>query len=174
MPRIQVVYKPLDWFKPYKNNPRKNDAVVGRMVASIEAYGFAVPVLAQSSGLIVDGVLRLKAGVKMNLDEIPVILCDNWTEAEVRGFRLLVNRSVSWAEWDNELLAKELFDLKAMDCDLGHTGFDLAEIDRLLEPAEGLTEPDEVPPVPAEPVTRPGDLWLLGDDEICPHCGGEN
>ena len=173
-PRIEVVYKPLSWFKPYARNPRKNDAVVDRMVDSIKTYGFAVPVLAQSSGLVIDGDLRLKAAVKMKFEPIPVIFCDNWTEAEVRGFRLLVNRSVSWAEWDNELLAKELFDLKSMDFDLGQTGFNLAEIDRLLEPAQGPTEPDEVPPVPETPTTQPGDLWLLGTPEICPHCGGEN
>lgn len=104
-PRIQVVYKPLSWFRPYKNNPRKNDAVVDRMVDSIKTYGFAVPVLARSTGEICDGDLRYKAAPKAGLTEIPVILCDDWTETQFRAFRLLVNRSANWAEWDEELLA---------------------------------------------------------------------
>jgi ParB-like chromosome segregation protein Spo0J len=172
--KIEVVYKPLSWFRPYARNPRKNDAVVDRMVESIKTYGFPCPLLARSTGEICDGDLRFKAAPKAGLTEIPVILCDDWTDAAFRAFRLLVNRSVNWAEWDADLLAKELFDLKSMDFELGHTGFDLAEIDRLLEPAAGLTKPDEVPPVPETPTTQPGDLWVLGPPEICPHCGGEN
>jgi hypothetical protein len=78
----------------YAKNPRKNDAAVDRMVASIQEYGFKIPVLARSSGEVVDGHLRLKAAKKLGITEIPVILCDEWTEAQVKAFRLMVNRSV--------------------------------------------------------------------------------
>ena len=120
---------------------------------------------------MIDGDLRLKAGTKMKLDEIPVILCDNWTEAEVRAFRILVNRSVAWADWDDELLAKELFDLKALNFDLSQTGFDIAEIDRLLiDPADD-EKANQVPPVPANPASRLGDLWLCGPHRaLCADC----
>src|SRR6476660_4398229 len=116
----------------YSRNPRKNDAAVDRMVASIREYGFKIPVLARSSGEVVDGHLRLKAAKKLGIPEVPVILCDEWTEAQVKAFRLMVNRSVSWAAWDEELLAQELADLKGLDFDLSLTGFDDREIDDFL------------------------------------------
>src|SRR5689334_1480631 len=84
----------------YSKNPRKNDAAVDRMVASIREYGFKIPVLARSSGEVVDGHLRLKAARKLGITEVPIILCDEWTEAQVKAFRLMVNRSVTWADWD--------------------------------------------------------------------------
>src|SRR5579863_8196998 len=157
-PRTGIQTWNIERFVAYVRNPRKNDAAVDRMCSSIREFGFKIPVLARSDGTVVDGHLRIKAARKLDLAELPVILCDEWTEAQVKAFRLMVNRSVAWANWDDELLAKELFELKAMDFDLANTGFDLGEIDRLLEPAAGLTKPDEVPPVPAEPVTRPRGL----------------
>src|SRR5579864_7664764 len=96
----------------YARNPRKNDAVVDRMCASIKEYGFKIPVLARSDGTVVDGHLRLKAAKKLGIAEIPVILCDEWTKAQVKAFRLLVNRSVTWADWDEELLALELQEIQ--------------------------------------------------------------
>ena len=102
---MQVETWPLGRFVPYARNPRKNDHVVDKMVASIKEFGFKVPVLARSSGEVVDGHLRLKAAEKLGIAEVPVILCDDWTDAQVKAFRLLVNRSVTWADWDMELLS---------------------------------------------------------------------
>lgn len=107
---MQIEIWPIDRFVLYARNPRKNDAAVDRMCASIKEFGFKIPVLARSSGEVVDGHLRLKAARKLGLTEIPVLLCDEWSDAQVKAFRLMVNRSVSWAEWDTELLAQELFD----------------------------------------------------------------
>ena len=99
---------PIDKLVFYARNPRKNDSAVDRMCGSIREFGFKIPVLARSNGEVVDGHLRLKAARKLNIAEVPVILCDEWTEAQVKAFRLLVNRSVTWAAWDEELLAIEL------------------------------------------------------------------
>src|ERR1700722_8268805 len=93
---------PIDRLIAYERNPRKNDAAVDRMMASIREYGFKIPVLARSDGEVVDGHLRLKAAKKLGITEVPVILCDEWTEAQVKAFRLMVNRSVTWADWDEE------------------------------------------------------------------------
>jgi len=90
------------------------------------------PVLASSSGEVIDGHLRLKAAQKLGMTEIPVIICDDWTEAQVKAFRLLVNRSVTWADWDPELLSLEMLDLRNLDYDIDLTGFDTHEIDELL------------------------------------------
>ena len=92
---MQLETWPLTRFVPYARNPRKNDHIVHRMVASIKEFGFKVPVLARSSGEVVDGHLRLKAAEKLGIAEVPVILCDDWTDAQVKAFRLLVNRSVT-------------------------------------------------------------------------------
>src|ERR1044071_1847808 len=94
----------------YARNARKNDAAGDRMCNSIREFGFKVPVLARSDGEVVDGHLRLKAARKLEIAEVPVILCDEWTPAQVKAFRLMVNRSVTWADWDDELLALELQD----------------------------------------------------------------
>jgi ParB-like chromosome segregation protein Spo0J len=88
------------------------------MVASIREFRFRVPVLARSSGEVIDGHLRLKAAEKLGMTEVPVILCDDWSDAQVKAFRLLVNRSVNWADWDVELLSLEMLDLQGLDFDL--------------------------------------------------------
>src|SRR5229473_2916548 len=122
----------LTRFVPYARNPRKNGHVVDRMVSSIKEFGFKVPVLARSSGEVIDGHLRLKAAEKLGMTEVPVILCDDWSDAQVKAFRLLANRSVTWASWDPELLSLEMLDLQGLDFDLNLTGFDGREIDALL------------------------------------------
>src|SRR5438874_2875149 len=87
---------PIERLVPYARNTRKNDAAVDRMTASIREFGFKIPVLARSNGDVVDGHLRLKAATKLGITEVPVILCDEWTPAQVKAFRLMVNRSVGW------------------------------------------------------------------------------
>src|SRR5258707_12755613 len=93
-----IEYWPIERLKEYPRNPRKNDAAVDRMCASIREFGFKIPCLVRSDGEIVDGHLRLKAARKLGITEIPVILCDEWTPAQVKAFRLMVNRSVTWAD----------------------------------------------------------------------------
>src|SRR3954452_7640568 len=113
----RIQFWTIDRLVFYGRNPRKNDSAVDRMCGSIREFGFKIPVLARSNGEVVDGHLRLKAARKLgswpggDTSSIPVILCDEWTEAQVKAFRLIVTRSVSWAEWDKELLAAELQDL---------------------------------------------------------------
>jgi DNA modification methylase len=163
---------PIDKFVFYARNPRKNDAAVDRMCSSIREFGFKIPVLARSNGEVVDGHLRLKAARKLGLIEIPVILCDEWTPAQVKAFRLLVNRSVTWAEWDDDLLGLELLDLKNLDFDLGLTGFDDEELARLLaaqDAINGFCDEDAAPPAPQTPTSKMDDLWLLGRHRLL--CG---
>lgn len=162
---------PIERLVPYVRNPRKNDEQVERMVAAIREFGFRIPVVAKSDGTVVDGHLRLKAARKLGLTEVPVALADELTDAQVKAFRLLANRSANWAAWDEDLLALELEELQAMAFDVSLTGFDAAEIDSLLAKptTDGLTDPDEVPETPAEPVSKPGDVWILGRHRLM--CG---
>ena len=106
--RTTIEYWDIARLVPYARNPRKNDAAVDRMAASIQQFGLKMPCLARSDGEVVDGHLRLKAARKLGITEIPVILCDEWTPVQVKAFRLMVNRSVGWAEWDEELVGLEL------------------------------------------------------------------
>ncbi len=172
--RLTIEEWPIERLIPYARNPRRNDHVVDRMAAALGEFGFRLPVLARSDGTLVDGHLRLKAAQRLGLTSVPVVLADDLSEAQIKAFRLLVNRSASWADWDDELLSLELLDLQALDYDLGLTGFDDAELQRLLDLVadEGTaagTDDDAVPEPPAEPVTRPGDLWLLGNHRLL--CG---
>src|SRR5882724_6815391 len=155
----------IDRLVPYARNPRKNDAAVDRMSASISEFGFKIPVLARSSGEVVDGHLRLKAARKLKVTEIPVVLCDEWTPAQVKAFRLLVNRSVNWADWDDDLLRLELLELKDLNFDLSLTGFELGELNDYLAaegPTEGLTDEDAAPELEEQAITAIGDVWVLG------------
>jgi hypothetical protein len=166
---LQIQYWRTADLVPYIRNPRKNDKAVERMTASIREFGFKLPLLIRSSGDIVDGHLRLKAALKLGMTELPVIACDDWSEAQVKAFRLLVNRSVTWAEWDEELVALELEELKDIDFDLSLTGFDPVEIDDFLVDESKEQAADEVQVVPEPPVTRLGDLWCCGEHRVL--CG---
>jgi DNA modification methylase len=168
-PTLEIQTWPIGRLVFYARNPRKNDAAVERMCGSIREFGFKVPVLARSDGEVVDGHLRLKAARKLDITEVPVILCDEWTPAQVKAFRLMVNRSVTWADWDEELLALELLELKDLDFDLSLTGFDAKEIDDFLSQPDDDDAANATPPLPENPVSRDGDLWLCGRHRVL--CG---
>jgi ParB-like chromosome segregation protein Spo0J len=158
MPEYSIEQWPISRCIPYARNPRKNDQVVDQMAASIREFGFKIPILAKSDGTIVDGHLRLKAAQALGIETVPVILCDEWSEVQVKAFRILVNRSATWAEWDEELLALEFEDLQNAEFDLQFTGFTSGEIDKVLTgivAPEAFGEYDESIPV----------------EHVCPKCG---
>ncbi len=172
----QIEHWPIDKLVFYARNPRKNDAAVDRMCSSIREFGFKIPVLARSDGTVVDGHLPLKAARKLgswpggDTTAIPVITCDEWSDAQVKAFRLMVNRSVTWAHWDEEMLSLELQELNEADFDLSLTGFDPKELDdlRALPDEE---KANEAPPLPENPVSRVGDLWVFGKHHVlCGDC----
>src|ERR1700683_1949026 len=150
----EVQVWPIDKLVPYKGNPRKNDAAIDLMCGSIREFGFKIPCLVRSDGEVIDGHLRLKAARKLGIADIPVILCDEWTPAQVKAFRLMVNRAATWADWDEGRLNLRLLDLQASDYDLALTGFDTKEIDELI--LNDTPEEDALPPVPIDPVSCAG------------------
>src|SRR5437588_3546121 len=161
--RLEIQVWSLDRLVFYARNPRKNDAAVDRMCASISEFSFKIPVLARSDGEVVDGHLRLKAARKLGITEVPVILCDEWAPTQVKAFRLMVNRSVTWADWNEELLAQELLEIQKANFDLTLTGFDVHQIDDLLASFNSEAgHEDYVPEIPEVPVSRLGDLWICG------------
>ena len=167
--QLQIQTWPIEKIRPYTRNLRKNEHAVARMVAVITEFGFRIPLLVRSDGELIDGHLRLKAARKLGLQELPVILCDDWSPAQVKAFRLLVNRSATWADWDLEHVSFELAELKLSDFNLELTGFDGFEIDSMLGINSNDQEADSVPELPINPVSRPGDLWQCGPHRVL--CG---
>src|SRR5260370_432279 len=107
---MEIQIWPIDKLVLYVRNLRKNDAAVDLMCGSIREFGFKIPCLVRSDGEVIDGHLRLKAARKLEITEIPVILCDEWTPAQVKAFRLMVNRSATRADWADDLLPLEFPD----------------------------------------------------------------
>jgi ParB-like chromosome segregation protein Spo0J len=158
---------PLERLIDYARNPRKNDHAVDRVAAAIKEFGFRVPIVAKSDGLVVDGHLRLKAARKLGLAEVPVVLADDLTDAQVKAFRISVNRMAELAEWDSELLALELGELGELGFDLELTGFNEGEIAALsLDDAKPPTKEQESSTKEIDP-----DDFTLG--HRCPRCGFE-
>lgn len=161
---------PVGQLIPCERQLRKNSHAVEKVAEAIRTFGFRVPILARSTGEVVDGHLRLKGAIAAGLADVPVLLADDLSEAQIRAFRISVNRLAELATWDEEILALELHELLAMDFPAELTGFDLDEINKLVASlATGDKDPDAVPPLPTVPVSRLGDLWLLGDHRLL--CG---
>lgn len=145
-PQMQIEYWDVEKLIPYARNPRKNDDAVPKMAGVIKEFGFKVPIVIKSDGSVIDGHLRLKAAQMLGMEQVPVVLADEWTPAQVKAFRLAVNRSAEWAEWDDELLKLELDDLKLENFDLGLIGFEDVLNNTPLEDYndyETTEEPDE-------------------------------
>lgn len=156
---------------PYARNARTHsDRQVDQIAASIEAFGFNNPILIDAEGGIIAGHGRVLAAEKLGIDEIPTVLIDHLDDAERRTFILADNRIADNAGWNDELLALEMADLSELEIDVALTGFTAAEINKLLssnlEPDPGE---DVTPELSEIPVSRPGDLWLLGDHRVL--CG---
>src|SRR3954451_4725995 len=163
----------IEWWAPsrlqvYQLVIRKNDHAVKRMTGSIRTYGFKIPLLVTGAGEIIDGHLRLKAARELGLAEVPVIVCDDWTPEQFRAFRLLVNRSASWAEWDWTAVAEELAELSGQNYDLSLTGFDSREIENLLRPREN-PEDSLATDMSQAAISSRGDVWQLSDHRVL--CG---
>lgn len=171
MENIKVEYWPVANLHFNDSTLRRNDEAVPRMVEALREYGVRIPLLVRGDGTVVDGALRLKAARVLGLEKLPVLRLDDLTPTQVRTFRLLVNRSATWAEWDEDGLRVELAELRDLGAELHLTGFTDVELDvflRGVDPAGG-GDPDDIPPVPEEPVSRSGDLWQLGRHRLL--CG---
>lgn len=156
---------------PYARNSRTHsDQQVAKIAASIREFGFLNPIIVDGSNGIIAGHGRVMAAQKLGLATLPVIEAGHLTEAQKRAYIIADNRLALDAGWDNDLLKIELQDLQAGGFNLELTGFSLDEIANfLVDTTEGLTDPDAVPDVPADPVTVLGDVWLLGRHRLM--CG---
>ena len=156
---------PTDSLIEYARNARNNDHAVDRVAAAIREFGFRVPILAKSDKTIVDGHLRLKAAKKLGLEKVPVLLCDDMTDVQVRAFRLSVNKVSEFADWDSEMLRVELDELGKDGFDIELTGFSLDEVATLLIDGSNFEPGSE---------DDQGQLDQLDPKIVtCPHCSKE-
>jgi DNA modification methylase len=176
-PAAQVEMWQVADLVPYAKNARQHPPEqIDQIAASMERFGFTIPMLVAEDGTIIAGHGRLMAAAQLGLAEVPVMVARGWSEEDRRLYTLADNRLAEIAEWDPEMLRIEIGELREdfgiEDMSLiGFSAEDLAEIlpDALIDTTGGLTDPDDVPEVPEAPVTRPGDVWLLGKHRLL--CG---
>ena len=168
---MEVIEKEVTGLIPYASNSRTHDDVqVAQIAASIKEFGFNNPVLIDETGGIIAGHGRVLAARKLGLDKVPTIELAHLTPNQRKAYVIADNKLALNAGWDMEMLSLEMGDLDKEGFDLSLIGFDDNELAAILaDKTEGLTDPDEVPDLPDEPVTKEGDVWLLGKHRLM--CG---
>ena len=170
--KAEIEYLGIENLIPYARNSRTHsDEQVAQIAASIREFGFTNPVLVDGEGGIIAGHGRVMAARRLGLGEVPCIRLGHLTDAQKKAYVIADNKLALNAGWDDEMLALELKELEDMGYDLELTGFSLDEIEALtpIEIQEGLTDEDEVPELPEQPVTVLGDVWVLGKHRLM--CG---
>lgn len=175
----QIEHLPLDALVPYACNSRTHSPEqIAQVAASIREFGFTNPVLIDGEGGIIAGHGRVMAARQLGLSEVPCIRLAHLTDAQKRAYVIADNKLALNAGWDDALLALELRELAEMDFDLHLTGFNDDEISKLLDlelgegEGEGQGDADAVPEVRPEPISKPGDVWVLGRHRVM--CGDSN
>ena len=168
---LSIEYRPLASLRPFERNPRTHSAAqITQIVASIKAFGWTNPILIGAEGDIIAGHGRALAAAELGLADVPVIVLSHLSPTQRRALVIADNKLALNSGWDDKLLALELGDLRSMDFDLTLTGFSMPEIGTIFaKQTAGLTDPDDAPEPPADPVTRLGDVWLLGNHRLV--CG---
>lgn len=174
MSGIKIEYQDAKAITPYARNSRTHsDEQVAQVAASIKEFGWTNPILVDETNTIIAGHGRLMAAQRLGLSEVPTIMLEGLTEGQKRAYVIADNKLALNAGWDEEMLAVEIEELINEGFDLDLTGFGEDEIDSLLAEAnkvqDGLTDDDEVPEVPVDPVSVKGDVWICGRHRIA--CG---
>jgi len=165
---LSVTYQAAGSLKPDPRNARTHPKrQVDQIIASMRKFGFTNPILVDPDGMIIAGHGRLLAAKAMGLAEVPTIELTGLNDAQRRALRLADNKIALGAGWDLDLLKLELGELSSIEfgMDLAVTGFSSGELDILLSSKEDPDD-DAIPPIPAEPRSRPGDIWRLGEHRI--------
>lgn len=174
MTSISVTHTPIDHLNANPANARTHSrSQIKKLARSIREFGLNSPILIDKDGVVLAGHGRLEAARSIGMETVPVICLDHLTPQQARAFMIADNRIAELAGWDMEVLASELDELINLDVEVSLTGFDIGEIDVMLEKAEASAH-DELDLVPTPPdnrgiVTRPGDVWNLGPHRII--CG---
>ncbi len=173
--QLKISYLSPDRIRPYKNNPKiHKDKQVAQISSSIREFMFTNPILLDEQYEILAGHGRYMAAKELKLETVPCIILDHLSNEQKRAYRIADNKLTELGKWDEDLLALEFSDLSNLDLgfDLSITGFETTEIDLLIDGSpKDESEDDKVPDVDLdiEPITKLGDIWLLGKHRII--CG---
>lgn len=159
---------------PYARNSRThNEEQIAQIMASIKEFGFTNPILIGSDNVIIAGHGRLLAAQRLGLTEVPVICLPDLTETQRKALVIADNKIALNADWNEEMLALEMKELEESDFNLDILGFsedELKELENFGESqTEAKSEEDEIPEAPVEPITKRGDVWILGEHRLM--CG---
>ena len=172
-PADQVVRRPVAELVPYARNARTHsNEQVAQIIASIKEWGWSVPILIGDDDVIIAGHGRVLAAQKLGLEDVPCMIAVGWTEAQKRAYVLADNKLALNAGWDGLMLGDELKCLADLGFDIGLTGFSEDEFAGLVQDdvePDGLTDDDEAPAPEQRHVSRPGDVWVLGEHRVM--CG---
>ena len=174
MSEIEVEYLDTTAITPFARNSRTHsDEQVAQVAASIKEFGWTNPILIDETSTIIAGHGRLMAAQRLGYTSVPTITLNGLTDAQKRAYVIADNKLALNAGWDDEMLAVEMESLIDEGFDLSLTGFEADEIDSLLAEAskvqEGLTDDDEVPEAPVDPISKLGDVWIMGGHRLV--CG---
>jgi len=164
--KLKIEYLKINDIKPYSKNPRKNEKAVEIVTKSIKEFGFKNPIILDKNNEIIAGHTRLKAAIKLNLKEVPVIWAKDLTKEQVKAFRIMDNKSQDFAEWDEELLKEEFYALEGSDA-FEFTGFTDEEISNIWD--KETKEDDFKLPKEAKYKIEQGEIWQLGNHRLM--CG---
>lgn len=158
---------PLADLRPYAGNARTHsDEQVDSLARSIVEFGFTNPVLALPDGTIVAGHGRVLAAGKLGWSEVPVLVLDNLTPSQVQALVIADNQLALTAGWDENVLRSELLELRAAGYDLGVLGFGQAELAGFMKAPDAGNDPEAVPPLQEDAISRPGQTWILGPHRL--------
>ena len=166
-----IGYVPADSLTPYEGNPRKHpEKQIVKLMASIREFGVAMPILIDANNVVIAGHAVLEAAKRLGIKNVPVLVADQWSSAQVRAYRLSANRLAELSQWDDALLKIELAAIIEFDeTPIEILGWETGEIDLILsadDPASVEDPTDVVPELTGEAVTKPGDLWYLGKHRL--------
>ena len=170
-PRLEIVYRRVEELIPYVNNARLHpDSQIKQLAGSIREFDFNQPILIDPKDTVIAGHARLMAAKLAGLFEVPTIQITHLDATRQKAYILADNRIAMDAEWDNDLLKIETMTLRNEGFDLALAGFnddDLKRLDaKVIEPSDGLTDPDAMPESKAEPISKEGDVWVLGNHRL--------
>lgn len=162
---------PISEIIPYENNPRKNKKAVEIVAKSIKEYGFRSPVILDKNNVVIAGHTRLEAARQLGLSEVPVIWADDLTPEQVRGYRIMDNKSSEYAGWDIPMLKDELSQLRDMNFNLEFTGFNFSELDKMIpnETEEDTVEVNAYERAKQKTKIQQGEVYHLGNHRLM--CG---
>ena len=172
---MQIVDIPIKQVIPYEDNPRINKDAVEVVKRSLSEYGFQQPLVVDNNNVLVVGHTRLLAAKLLGHETVPCFIAGDLSEEQVKAYRIMDNRSAEFADWNTSLLLKEVGELLDVDFDVDLTGFsefDLKELGLDFDLGyvdEPKSEEDDVPDVEEDPVSKSGDVFILGNHRLI--CG---